>query len=646
MEEVSEKVEQVKLSSTTEASLFAPGFLIAGKFEIIEKLGEGGMATVYRARQHNLGRDVAIKVLHEHLEKDVVTARRFDKEAKAVAALKHHNLVGVVDNGVVDGHSYLVMDYIQGTRLTELIAREQITWEQFKQLASQLCAGLAHAHHHGLVHRDLKPSNIMLTSENGVQTAKIVDFGIVKTTTEDLSDPVTQTGEIFGTTYYMSPEQCQGFPVDHRSDIYSLGCVFFQMLTGEMPFVGASPIATVMKHLNDDVPKLGRDDIPPHMQKVIDRAMAKDPADRFQTVDELLAAINDPTNVGQWKIRRQKKNHWSIVGAVIVGLAVILSGGYFLSNQAPLDPKAHANVLLNQATEALKRGQFEEALALSDKSLLLDPNATNSVMLKAQAFFHQNKMDQALANVNRAIELDPADPEKYRFRGDVYINRREYNKALADFSKALRLNPKFAPALLARGKMLHQLGKDSDALQDFQEYLNYNPDDVVALTDRAGSRQALKDYDAAMQDLSRALEVSPDYVPAYVTRSALYSEMGQLKKAYMDSLKATQLSPENYVAYNNLGYISYQLKDYATARLNLDKMLELNPNFAEGYASRGDVRFDTGDVKGSIEDFETALKLDPQNVSALTGLDFAKKHPKGGKMPQNRASVRAELAPE
>ena len=296
MEEISATTKTVKAEAKIAG--ISPGVVVGGRFEIMEKIGEGGMATVFKARQESLGRYVAIKVLHKHLQSDIATLRRFDKEARSIAALNHHNLVGVIDNGVLDGCAYLVMDFIEGTRLADLLGNQKLRWSQFKDLANQLCAGLAHAHNHGLVHRDLKPGNIMLTEENGLQCVKIVDFGIAKSVKEDPTDPLTSTGEIFGTSYYMSPEQCQGQSIDHRSDIYSLGCVFFQMLSGELPFVGTTPIATVVKHLHDPVPKIKRSDIPAHVQGVIERAMAKDADDRFQSVQELAAALNSAEVAG------------------------------------------------------------------------------------------------------------------------------------------------------------------------------------------------------------------------------------------------------------------------------------------------------------------------------------------------------------
>lgn len=658
MEDVSEKVDKAKLTSSGEEEPFSPGSVIADKFQIKEKLGQGGMATVYRARQISLGRDVAIKVLHAHLNSDIDTIRRFDKEARAVGALKHHNLVGVVDNGIIDGRPYLIMDYIDGTQLTDLLERESLPWDKFLSLADQLCAGLAHAHHHGVVHRDLKPSNIMLTEENGIQTAKIVDFGIAKSTKEDLSDPLTHTGEIFGTTFYMSPEQCQGHPVDHRSDIYSLGCVFFQMLTGHMPFVGTSPISTVIKHLNDDVPSINRKDIPPHVQKVIDRALAKSPSERFQTVNEFASALHEPSIAERWRVRSSSndRGRWNKIGAILMSVIVIAAGAFFVGQQINGKATKHANAdsansfesLRDQADKAFDRQDYKAAIPLYEKLMQIQPDSTHSPQKLAVIYLSPKfqNIEKAIALLNDAVKLDKSSAELYKARGDAYFSAHQYSKALADFTHALQLNPDAKNVLASRGKVFHQLRQDEDAIRDYTEYLNFSPDNPEILVDRAISRWSLNESDAALSDLNRALEVRPEYVPAYITRSAVFQKSNNYKDARRDALKALRLSPNNHVAMNNLGWIEYRSGNLVEARKILDKVIAISPRYAEAYSSRGDIRFDGADVKGAIDDYEHALALDRNNRSAITGKAYALKHPSGGTMPQNRATATAETIPE
>lgn len=655
MEEVSEKVE-FRSATAAAPEPFSPGFVLADKFEIKEKLGAGGMATVYRARQITLGRDVAVKVLHGHLNSDIDTIRRFDKEARAVGALKHHNLVGVVDNGIFDGSPYLIMDYIEGIRLTDLLEREPLSWAKFRSLADQLCAGLSHAHHHGLVHRDLKPSNIMLTEENGILTPKIVDFGIAKSTKEDLSDPLTHTGEIFGTPFYMSPEQCQGHRIDQRSDIYSLGCVFFQMLTGEMPFVGASPIATVIKHLNDEVPPLNRKDIPVHVQKVIRRAMAKSPDDRFQTVQEFASALNDPSVANAWTSRSKAagKGHWNKIGAIIMSVIVIGAAAclvtYQINGKPPQNPVGNesAQSIRDQADKAVDSHNLKGAIPLYEKLKRLEPENPYASYRLAQIYLDSKFEDipKSISLLDHAIRLDKSSAELFKVRGEAFFQNHQYSRALADLTRALKLSPNAKDILPIRGKVFHQLRKDEDAINDYTDFLPFSPDNTDVLVDRAISRWSLKEYDAAISDLSRALEIQPDFIHAYVTRSAVYQDLNKTKEARRDAVKALTLSPDNYVALNNMGWIEYRAKNFARAREQLDKAISVNPGYAEAYASRGDLRFDTGDVKGAISDYERALQIDKNNGSALTGKAYALKHPEGGTMPQDRATSTAESMPE
>lgn len=228
------------------ADRFHPGAVFADKYEVIEALGSGGMSTVYKAKHKFLEKPVAIKLLNAHLASDGKAVQRFQLEAKAAYDLKHPNLISIYDFGISpDGQAYIVMDYLEGESLSDRIERHgKLPLMEALPIFADIASGLAYAHEHNVLHRDIKPSNVMLTkSDSGAIKALIVDFGLAKNYDDD-SLKLTQTGEIFGSPLYMSPEQCRGAMLDRRSDIYSFGCLMYETLTGYVPIRGTNALET------------------------------------------------------------------------------------------------------------------------------------------------------------------------------------------------------------------------------------------------------------------------------------------------------------------------------------------------------------------------------------------------------------------
>ncbi|MBI5956697.1 MAG: protein kinase [Chloroflexi bacterium] len=258
-----------------------------GQYRIIEQLGRGGMATVYKAYQPSLERYVAIKVLASAFTEDPAFIRRFKREATAIAGLQHPNIVPVYDFGWEGDVAYIVMQYISGGALKGQLG-QPADLSFTVRVISQVAAALDYAHGQGIVHRDIKPANILLTSSDWVL---LTDFGIAKMVSA--TSALTQTGRMVGTPQYMSPEQAQGEAVDARSDIYSLGVVLYEMLTGQPPFDADTPLAVVLKHISAPLPLPSQvvPDLPEAAERVIIKALAKAPGDRYQTAGALAAAL-------------------------------------------------------------------------------------------------------------------------------------------------------------------------------------------------------------------------------------------------------------------------------------------------------------------------------------------------------------------
>ncbi len=266
------------------------GELIADRYELEELVGTGGMSSVYRAHDQLLERDVALKVLHEQFTADDDYVERFRREARAVAQLSHPNIVTVIDRGEQDGRQFIVFEYVDGENLKTLVEREGALPErEALGLALQIARALGFAHERGLVHRDVKPQNVLL---NGNGEAKVTDFGIARSL--DVHGGLTQTGTVLGTSDYIAPEQARGARVDAQSDIYSLGAVLYELLTGDVPFPGDNFVAVAMRHINEPPPSVRerRPDVSPRVDAVVRRAMAKDPRDRFGSMDELCRELS------------------------------------------------------------------------------------------------------------------------------------------------------------------------------------------------------------------------------------------------------------------------------------------------------------------------------------------------------------------
>ena len=268
------------------------GHKIDGKYELVAKLGEGGMSLVYRARRVHIGDDVAVKILTGKFVKDDAALTRFRREARAAAMLRHPSVITIHDFGETDDEhapAYIVMEFVKGTPLRELLRSEDhFSVERGVRLMRGICAGVGSAHRQGVVHRDLKPDNILVVAPDDdfeVESVRVVDFGLAKL----LADAGgVSTGAVVGTPFYMSPEQCLGEPLDARSDVYSLGAMFYEMLSGQRPFEAETVSGVINRHLHEPPPPFAASlGIPRRISIGIMHALAKDPDDRPQTATDL-----------------------------------------------------------------------------------------------------------------------------------------------------------------------------------------------------------------------------------------------------------------------------------------------------------------------------------------------------------------------
>lgn len=270
------------------------GTQLSGRYRLESKLGSGGMSTVYLAVDETLGRQVAIKIMHREISQEADQLERFRREARAAASLSHPNLVAVIDAGEDDGHPYIVFEYVPGETLKKRIdADGRLGLDEATAYAIEIGRGLASAHAARLIHRDVKPQNVLIDAEG---RAKITDFGIARSLEVH---GLTATGRVLGTTDYVSPEQAMGKPVDARTDVYSLGILLYEMLTGDVPFHAETQVGVAMKHVNDAVPDVQkkRPETSAALAAALERSVAKQPDDRYANMNFFLADLEGALEV-------------------------------------------------------------------------------------------------------------------------------------------------------------------------------------------------------------------------------------------------------------------------------------------------------------------------------------------------------------
>jgi serine/threonine-protein kinase len=340
--------------------------VLGERYEIGGVLGRGGMAEVHRGRDLRLGREVAVKVLRQDLARDPSSQVRFRREAQAAASLNHPAIVAVYDTGEDRGPAgatpYIVMEYVEGDTLRDVLRREgRLSPERAMSLTADICAALDFSHRNGIVHRDVKPGNVMITPQG---TVKVMDFGIARAVS-DSAATMTSTAAVIGTAQYLSPEQARGEGVDARSDVYSAGCLLYELVTGTPPFTGDSPVAVAYQHVREDprTPSSINPEIPPELDAILLKAMSKNPANRYQSAADMRADLlravagqrveatpvmsdaEKTTIIGaapggytnnyadEWdddeQAARKRKRNWVI--ALVVALVVLVGGGVALA---------------------------------------------------------------------------------------------------------------------------------------------------------------------------------------------------------------------------------------------------------------------------------------------------------------------------
>jgi tetratricopeptide (TPR) repeat protein/predicted Ser/Thr protein kinase len=656
-----------------------------GGYEVLGRLGAGGMGVVYKAADLKLKRPVALKFLAT----EAVAAadkERLLREARAASALDHPNIATVhAVEEAEDGRLFIVMAYYEGETLAEKMRGGPLQPAKAIHIASQVARGLQHAHSHGVVHRDIKPSNVIMTSEG---TAKIVDFGLARQFAPSAS---TQSASLAGTLSYMSPEQASGKPVDVRTDIWSLGVVLYQMLTGRLPFDKESAGSTVLAILNSPPAPMG--EVSEALTLVIYRALAKTPADRYQSCAELLKdfqglALDDrrPTApMDKHDLHRRvhlaalsaatkrvpRRAVWMASLAAIVLLALLVAGAVpavrarFFGSTAALRGSATETRAGSAAYDSYLKGRsylerydragnIDAAIALFESAVKGDPGFALGFAALGEAYWNKYRLDpdpqwlrRAETYSRRAVELNDQLPAVHTILGRIHRATKERELALQEFQQALKLDPRNPGALRGLAAVYDSMGRQSEAERLYQQATVLSPDSWGGFNEFGAFYLHHRENERAAQQFRRAVELTPDNALAHGNLGLALDQLGKAQEAESELKKSIELQP-TYPALTMLGRLYYRQRRWSDAAAMVEQALQLNrsdyrvwANLAASYEWLDQPAKAAAAYAEELARLETVAKLTPEDAEMLShlGVLYARQHLRDRAIPRIESAL-------
>jgi serine/threonine protein kinase/Tfp pilus assembly protein PilF len=587
------------------------------------------MGSVYLARDTQLDRQVALKVPHFTEDDGPEILARFQREARAAATVQHPGICPVYDVGEINGTHYLAMAFIEGQSLKDLVADDQpLPPRQAAEMVCQLALALEEAHRRGIIHRDLKPTNVLLNQRG---EPVILDFGLARRTNTE-SVRLTRTGAVLGTPAYMSPEQVSGDvnAVSTRSDIYSLGVILYELLTGRVPFEG--PLAAVVGRLLTEPPeppsKL-RPGLDPRLEKICLQAMAKKPQERFASMadfavalDEYLQATGGPASssgVRRPPLRPSSTSTPAIKTPPPGGPSREVRRSKPVPvpqpdwrQAAPQESGGGFTGLVVGLLIALLVGAVLVFLIVRYGSSLLNPDKSDGTPTERKTDVVPGKDNQPLAT---PVAKQP--PPSKLDQGLEALAQSDYAGAISLLTEVLQAEPQNVRALHKRGFAYAQQADYDQALSDLDTALQLEPNNAEALNDRGVVQLNRREYEGALKDLNAALQLNPKYALAQANRGLVYAEQGDYDRARSDCTQAVQLAPKLAAARSNLAYVHLRLRNYEAALEDADRAIQLDPSSARAYRFHGLIHAARGDHDAAIADYGQALRIDPNHIAAL-----------------------------
>ena len=502
-------------------------------YEIREKLGEGGMGIVYLAHDATLDRPLAIKVIRPH-GLGAAGKERFLHEARACSAISHPNIVTVYAAGEEDGDLYLAMELLEGKTLTEIIGESPVPWEQAVRWTIDLLDALSRLHEAGVVHRDLKPENVMVSPDGEV---KLMDFGIARLTA---SETITVDGTTMGTVFYMSPEQAAGIKVDPRSDIFSLGIVLYQMLSGELPFPGDHPMV-VMYSITNEQPRSLADfeiELPEELAQVLEQALEKKPENRFPDAGAFRDALAGLIRTGETDLKPAPRK--SLLTRVVLPVAVIATAVVILilvfGGRGPKGDRDLALQHNERAVSLQDQGETGEAKVEFRNAIIADPGWEMPWNNLANIAITEGKLDEADSLYREAIARKADYTAALYNLADVRWKLNDFEGAEKHLRSAIETESSFLEGYNNLGRLLIELKRFDEAaavLDDGleREIQNPSPEKKAFLLKNRGLAAALQGQDAAETYWLQTLEIMPGNIEVHYYLAQWYDERDETDKA-------------------------------------------------------------------------------------------------------------------
>jgi serine/threonine-protein kinase len=602
-------------------------------YEVVEPLGAGGMGQVYRARDLRLGRDVAIKILPPDRTRDETSRRRFQREAMAASSLNHPNIITIYEINSEDDTDFIAMECVHGSTLSSRIRRGPLGLDEAVDYASQIADALVKAHAAGIVHRDLKPGNVMITDDGLV---KVLDFGLAKfdmssvntqtgTGEQQLDLTVTTPGAVTGTVAYMSPEQARGDHVDSRSDVFSFGIVLFEMLSGQLPFMGPNTIA-ILHNIHFSPPRNLlelRRDAPPPLVALVNQMLEKPPEQRPSTAEIAtmlhagtratgisaatwqsagVPAAFTATSVSTTTQAGTKAAKWGMRATAALLFLAVLSAGYFFK----MRPRAVAD------TDAAANG-----------TTVTVPDEPFALRSQAQAYLERwdvpNNLDRATAMLNRALELDRNYAPAYASLTFAYFEKNRLNpdkqwtrQAEGVAQKAMELNPDLTDSQLASGVAAMMSGHSAEAEKAFRKAEEIEPKSTKPHFWLGFLFNSLDKSKEAEEELNRALTLNPNDWHARMNLGLLFYKAAKYSEAATEWEKVSKLTPQNTTVLGNLAAVYQQMDRNEEAASVLQRSLEIKPD-ADTYSNLGTLMFFQARYAESVPLFEKAVAIGANN---------------------------------
>jgi serine/threonine-protein kinase len=630
-------------------------------FKIRARLGRGGMGEVYLAEDTKLDRQVALKLLPEELADDPERLKRLVREAKALAALDHPHIVTIFSVDEDHGVHFLTMAYVEGESLDSLIPEDGLPVARLLELAVPLSDALRAAHDRGIIHRDLKPSNVMVDREGRL---RVLDFGLAKrdtsrvgelsqATTQGLTEQMTREGAILGSYPYMSPEQAEGRPIDARSDLFSLGVVLYEMATGRRPFQGDTGLALVTSILRDEPPALTevKPSLPRRFEQILDRCLAKDPDERFQSAEELRdelrklgdEVVSGTAAIGPSRFARSRGSHWGRVILLAAGaLVVVLALGWVWGSRRP--PPA------TESTEAVSHPAITSLAVLPLKNLSGDPEQDYFVdgmtealitdlskigalkVISRSSAMRYKGSDESLSQIAAELGVDAVVEGAVIREGDrvgitAQLIEVETDENLwadryeRDLTSILALQGEIAKAIAAEIQVV--LTPEEQTLLAATRTIDPQAHEAYLRGTFHLQQFTPRDFELALQYFETAVQIDPDYALGHtgVARVWLYRNQFGLEppsaaipQAQAALKRALELDDSLAEAYLVLASTTAWYEwDWEPAELAFKRAIELNPNYAEARVFYSHFLAFLGRAEASSAQIEKALELDPLN---------------------------------